>query len=169
MPSDEFDFDEILRVLVRFRVDFIVVGGLCAVLHGAPIHTRDLDIVPSQRADNLERLVAALADIDTYYREHSRTRLRPVAARLAGPGHHLLKTSYGSLDVLGSIANGRDYETLLPHSVEVPLGDDLRIRLLDLPTLIATKRETGREKDKLVLPILQRTLEEVGRMPGEAE
>jgi hypothetical protein len=36
-------------------------------------------------------------------------------------------------------------------------------RILDLAMLIVTKQEAGREKDKLVLPILRRTLEEINR------
>jgi hypothetical protein len=33
----------ILQTLVEHRVEFIVVGGVCAVLHGAPVSTFDLD------------------------------------------------------------------------------------------------------------------------------
>jgi hypothetical protein len=38
------DFLEILKVLSRHKVDFIIVGGVCAVLHGAPVSTFDLDL-----------------------------------------------------------------------------------------------------------------------------
>ena len=41
------NFLEILRVLSHYQVDFIVVGGVCAVLQGAPITTFDLDMVHS--------------------------------------------------------------------------------------------------------------------------
>ncbi len=79
-------------------------------------------------------------------------------------GHHLLNTSVGPLDVLGAIANARDYANLLPHTVEIALDETTWIRILDLETLILTKQETGRLKDKLVLPILQSTLEEIKRV-----
>jgi hypothetical protein len=42
MPQEEFDFETILNVLTKHQVEFIVVGGLCAVLHGAPVQTYDL-------------------------------------------------------------------------------------------------------------------------------
>jgi hypothetical protein len=163
MPPEEFDFETILKVLAGFDVDFIVVGGLCAVLHGAPIQTYDLDIVHSRDSVNLERLENALRELGAYYREHRHRRLLPEAARMATPGHHLLSTSAGPVDVLGSIAGGRDYAALLPHTVELALDETLWIRILDLATLIVTKQEAGREKDKLVLPILRRTLEEINR------
>ena len=35
----------IIRTLVANDVEFIVVGGMAAVLQGAPVHTVDLDIV----------------------------------------------------------------------------------------------------------------------------
>jgi hypothetical protein len=140
MPPEEFDFETILKVLAGFDVDFIVVGGLCAVLHGAPIQTYDLDIVHSRDSVNLERLENALRELGAYYREHRHRRLLPEAARMATPGH-----------------------PLLPHTVELALDETLWIRILDLATLIVTKQEAGREKDKLVLPILRRTLEEINR------
>jgi hypothetical protein len=172
MPAKSYNFERIFRTLIEHEVDFIVISGMCGVLHGAPINTSDVDIVPSRDPENLERLVSALATQDTYYREHNQTRLRPVAARMGGPGHHLLTTSSGDLDVRGCIAGDRDYSALLPHTVDIKLDSTTTIRMLDLKTLITTKRETGRQKDKLVIPILLRTLEETERLrddPNPAE
>ena len=56
MPPDEFDFESILKALARHKTAFIVVGGLCAVLHGAPVQTYDLGIVPARDLTNLEKL-----------------------------------------------------------------------------------------------------------------
>ena len=83
MPREELDFEKILRVLVKHKVDFILVGGLCAVLHGAPIQTFDLDMVPSREPENLTRLQSSLRELGAYYREHppgphERLRRRPL-------------------------------------------------------------------------------------------
>lgn len=51
-------------------------------------------------------------------------------------------------------------QELLPHSTEMEIGGGLRVRVLDLETLIAVKQELGGDKDRAVLPILRRTLEE---------
>jgi len=48
---------------------------------------------------------------------------------------------------------GRGFDELLPHS-EVMADGTLRIRVIDLPTLIEIKTADGRPKDKLVLPLL---------------
>jgi predicted nucleotidyltransferase len=68
-------------------------------------------------------------------------------------------TRFGPLDILGTVATVYTYDDLLPHTVEL-MVDDIKIRMLDLPTLIKIKEETGREQDQVVLPILKRTLEE---------
>ena len=53
------DFLAILQTLAKHQVDFIVVGGVGAVLQGAPISTFDLDVVHSRTSDNIDRLLVA--------------------------------------------------------------------------------------------------------------
>jgi hypothetical protein len=43
------------------KVEFIVVGGVSAVLQAAPIVTRDLDLCNRRTNDNLRRLAEALS------------------------------------------------------------------------------------------------------------
>jgi hypothetical protein len=155
-------FRSILDALARHHVDFIVVGGVAAVLGGAPISTFDLDIVHARSAANVAHLVAALGEIDTRYRDPAGRVLRPEAAALRGDGHHLLMTQFGPLDVLGRIGAGDGYEELLGASVALPFGG-ASIRVLGLRALIRTKEAAGRPKDHAVLAILRRTLEESER------
>jgi hypothetical protein len=159
MPKPIPDFLEILKILSKHNVDFIVVGGVCAVIHGAPVATFDLDMVHSRSQDNLNRLALALRELDAYYRGHGDQRLRPQLSHLSSPGHQLLMTKFGPLDVLGTIGTGHGYDELLKHTVELEISD-FRLCALDLKTLIEIKKETISEKDKAIIPILQRTLEE---------
>ncbi len=142
------------------KVDFVVVGGVEAVLQGAPVTTFDLDVVHSRRPNNVERLLAALREVDAVYRERPDRKLAPTAQALSGPGRHLLLTSKGPLDVLGQVGGQRQYEDLLLRSIEMRAGPDLTVRVLDLPTLIALKEELGREKDVAALTVLRRTPQE---------
>jgi hypothetical protein len=155
----ENNFQAALRTLAEAGVDFIVVGGLAAVLNGAPVNTFDLDIVPSRDESNIEKLLRVLSAIDAVYRMQPERRLRPDASHLKSSGHHNLITAFGALDVLGTIGHGLGYEELLPHTVEMGVGEGIRVRILDLPTIIALKEELGGEKDRAVLPVLRRTLE----------
>jgi predicted nucleotidyltransferase len=150
----------ILQTLVDHQVEFLIVGGVAAVLLGAPINTFDLDVVHSTDPANVSRVLAALEALDAIYRAQPDLRLRPTASHLSSPGHQLLITRLGPLDLLGSIGNGRTYPDLLSHTTELKAGPSLSVKVLDLETQIAIKEEVGGEKDRAALPILRRTLEE---------
>jgi predicted nucleotidyltransferase len=154
------DFHAELKALHQAGVDFILVGGLAAVLNGAPVNTYDVDVVHSRDANNLDRLIPVLESLDAIYRIQPSRRLRPNASHLASPGHSNLLTKYGNLDLLGTIGEDLTYYDLLPHSEEMDLGEGLRIRVLNLEKLIEIKAELNTEKDRAMLPILRRTLEE---------
>jgi hypothetical protein len=163
------DFRALLTVLARAEVDFVVVGGVAALLEGAPITTFDLDLVHSREPSNLDRLHAVLVDLEACYREHLPKRLHPRRADLASDGHHLLATRHGPLDLLGTVVGGRSFEDLVAHTGRLPIDDEgLRVRVLDLETLIALKEEMGREKDLLQARELRHVLEERGRADGGA-
>jgi len=149
---------EILRVLDDHRVEFIIVGGVCAVLHGAPITTFDLDLVHSRAPDNLSCLLNALMDLDASYRGHPK-QIKPDVESLASSGHHLLITRFGPLDLLGTIEKDLGYADLIGHSEDIQI-ENLTFRILSLEYLIEIKEETSREKDRLILPVLKHTLKE---------
>ncbi len=157
MPSP-FSYPKMLRVLLAHQVDFVVIGGVCATLHGSSVLTADVDIVASRHSDNLKRLEAALTELNAYYREHPRGRFLPDAERLDTKGHHLLMTDLGALDVLGTVTGGRGYEELLPETIQFTIEGDLQIPMLNLPMLILLKQETNRVKDRLIVPILRQLL-----------
>jgi hypothetical protein len=77
------DFRRILSALVEARVDFIVVGGVGAVLQGVPTTTFDLDIVPSRSPENRERLFGVLESLEACHREHLPKGLLPTVQDLA--------------------------------------------------------------------------------------
>ena len=139
-------------------VDFIVVGGVCAVLHGAPVTTFDIDLVHGREPGNLTRLLSALEALDAYYRSHSSRRFGPEASHLRSDGHHLLMTTAGPLDLLGTVGRGETYESLLNRTSELLVDDQLPVCVLNLDTLIELKEIAGRDKDLAALPVLKSTL-----------
>jgi hypothetical protein len=159
-PFGSTDFFAILEVLVRHKVDFVLVGGVAAVLQGAPINTFDLDIVQSREPGNITRLVNALRELDAVYRMQPERRLQPNSSHLSSAGHNLLVTKFGPLDVLGTIGHGHGWDELAARTDTVTLGEGLSVAVLNLPMQIAVKEEVAGEKDAHALPILRRTLEE---------
>jgi len=140
------------------QVEYIVVGGAAAILHGAPVTTQDLDIVHRLTRANVRRLKRALERLHAVVREPGARHLKkPDESHLLGGSQLRLITEAGPLDVLGRRHDGRGYEELLPKSELV--GDRRRsVRVVDLPALIAIKGATGRRGDRIVLPILRALL-----------
>lgn len=158
MPAT--DFLSVLRALHEGGVEFVLVGGLAAVLNGAPMNTFDLDIVPACDQHNVGRLADVLDGLGAVYRMHQSRQIKPDASHLASAGHHNLVTRSGPVDVLGTIGNGLTYEALLPHTTSMEIAEGLSVRVLNLETLITIKEQLGGEKDLAVLPVLRRTLEQ---------
>jgi predicted nucleotidyltransferase len=160
MTKPIVDYVAILKTLLSHGVDFVIVGGVCAVLHGAPLATFDLDVVHSREPHNLDRLMVALEELQAHYRIPGRQDKKPGPSHLASAGHQLLMTPFGPLDLLGTIGQGHDYDGLLHETEEVDIGGGIKARVLSLEGLVKTKEETGQEKDKAVLPLLRSLLEE---------
>lgn len=163
MPGTSPDYLALLGALTGHCVDFIVVDGVCAVLHGAPVASFDLDVVHSRTPENVSKLHSALEALDASSRAHPDRRLRPEPSHLASSGHQLLMTRFGPLDLLGAVGAGRSFEDLLPETEEMQLTPDLMIRVLKLESLIRLKEQMSHEKDLAALPLLRRTLAEKKR------
>lgn len=142
-----------------------MVGGVSAVLHGAPVTTFDLDVVHRRTPDNIQRLITALADLDAVYRAQPQRQLRPTESHLAGEGHQLLLTKLGPLDVLGMIGKSRTWDDLSPHISTLEIDQDVSVSVLDLRTLIEVKEELGFPKDAAMLPVLRQALKEGSKEP----
>lgn len=150
-------FAEILATLDRHRVEYVVVGSVAAILHGAGYTTEDLDVVPAFDDENLDRLTAALAELDARFYDLAGRTIRPDPRRLRENRLNLLVTRLGRLDVLRSIAPERDYGELFGRSDLLEV-EGLQVRTVDLETLIEAKQIANRDKDKLHLLFLRETL-----------
>jgi Nucleotidyl transferase of unknown function (DUF2204) len=150
-------FLELLRALDRHGVEHVVVGGVAAILEGAPMTTLDLDVVFRVNEDNIVRLSAVLAELNAHYRDPAGRLIAPTPDRLRANRVNLLETELGLLDVLHEVGAGWRYEEIVgrSHTREI---EDLRIRVMDLADVIATKEAANREKDLAMLPLLRRTL-----------
>lgn len=161
-PSNRFR--EALLHLARHDVAFVVVGGVAAVLEGAPIATFDVDIVYDVNEANIERLLMALTALNAKYRDPAGRFIVPTTEKLANYRMNLLLTSLGPLDALQSIGAELRYAELVARSCVHDL-DGIEVRAIDLETLIETKAHANRPKDQLALLQLRR-LQELRRSAG---
>jgi len=152
---------DIARILTEHRVEFIIVGGMAAVLQGAPVHTIDLDIIYARTEENIARLMDALRELEATFRTDTR-RLVPNETHLRSTGHKLLQTKHGVLDVLGTIEENTSYEDLLSDVDNLDLGG-FAIQVISLARLVQVKKSLTRPKDRAMLIILEATLAEKQR------
>jgi hypothetical protein len=154
------DFKALLRALTEGGVQFILIGGAAATVHGSSRLTRDVDVVYRRTRENMARLVAALTPYQPYLRGAPpglpfRWDVPTVERGL----NFTLVTQLGDLDVLGEIVGGGGYDALLP-STSVINAFDVQCRCLNLGRLIEVKRAAGRPKDLEALAELEAIQEE---------
>jgi hypothetical protein len=152
-------FLELLRTLAGNGVEHVVVGGVAAILEGAPITTFDLDVVYRTDDENVRRLAAALAGIDAVYRDPADRRIEPTPERLRDNRVNLLETRIGQLDAMQCIGAGWTHSDVRARAHPLRIGD-LEVWILDLAAIIESKQAADRDKDRAMLPILRRTLEQ---------
>jgi hypothetical protein len=160
----EFDPAEALRVLERHRVAYVVVGALAAAAHGAPIVTRDLDVTPSRDAANLDRLAAALRDLDARLRTASDpdgVSLTLDGAMLATVELWTLITRAGELDVVFEPAGTRGFDDLRRQASRLEIDDGVSVLVASLADVVRSKEAAARAKDIAQLPLLRQTLERI--------
>ena len=158
-----FDPLAILSVLESASVDYVVIGGFAATIHGSPLRTGDADICPSRRHENLERLAAALEQLQARIRtaENPEGIAFPYDATfLSSVGVWNLVTRYGWLDISFQPTGTQGYDDLRREAMRFDLGDGLIVRVASLADVIRSKEAAGREKDRHALPTLRRLLEQ---------
>ncbi len=110
------DVPRLTAVLNRHRVDYVLVGGLAATLHGALRPTLDLDCLVERSDENLSRMAAAMRELNARLRvqglDDAEAALLPVVldgSALTGMEISTWRTDAGALDVLTDIPdrNGR--------------------------------------------------------------
>ena len=158
------DFRAAVTTLQKGNVEFIVIGGLAATLHGSARVTFDVDVLYRRSDENIARLSTALTAIDPYLRGAPeglpfRWDVPTIKAGL----NFALATTIGPLDLLGEVVGVGQYEDAFPHARPMSVfGRDTRV--LDLDWLIRSKRAAGRTKDLEVLAELE-LLQELNENP----
>ena len=156
-------FDTVFGVLVRGGVEFIVIGGAAATIHGSARVTRDVDIVYRRTAENLRRMVDALSPYSPYLRgAPAGLPFRWDEDTLRRGLNFTLTTSIGDLDLLGEVTGGGNFEALLAHSSPVQ-AFGIECLCLNLDKLIQVKRAAGRPKDLEAIAELEALREERGK------
>ena len=151
--SELFDPYELLGVLQRQGVSFVVIGAFARVVQGTRELTDGVDITPSMREDNLSRLEYALHDLDARRVDGKPLDLR----KLDGPVLEL-ETRAGKLKLAPEPAGSRGYEDLRWHASREPLGGGLRPQVASPGDLARMLGALDRDEDADKLLRLRRLI-----------
>ena len=159
-----FDPRAICTALNDEGVAYVIIGGFAAAIHGSPLPTSDVDIVPDRDGDNLERLSRALTRLGAKLR----TEAGPVAARLdagflrAMPLMLNLVSDCGDIDLTFQPAGPLDgFQAWDNGASDVSIAPRLTVRIASLDDVINSKRAAGRPKDTAALPYLESLRDEL--------
>jgi hypothetical protein len=128
MTPEQFDPLAMLAALERNRVSYVIIGAFAGVIQGTDEITRGLDITPSPRPENLNRLATALADLEP--------AAVPTPSDLATEPITRVDTTRGRLQVILQPAGTRGYDDLRRGATREPLGHGLRPQVAGVPDLI---------------------------------
>jgi hypothetical protein len=143
--------ENILSRLHGQGVEFVIIGGICNVLHGVTLVTQDVDVCCRFTPENLRRIEAAVGDLHPVHRLTSQELPFALDDRLSRELKNLyLRTNLGVIDCVSEVTGIGDYNEVLQASVPVGLSFG-QCRMLSLDALIRSKNALGREQDRTAL------------------
>ena len=167
MAAEEvFDPRGLLAALHRNYVNYVLIGGLARVIRGTDEITGGVDVCPSLRPDNLERLGKALEELEA--RRTDRRRLTVDEETLGREPVVRLRTSMGELKLVAEPAGTRrGFEDLRRRATHEHIGEGLRplvASVADLARMSAALahelgQERGREAEQLRALEIERSRE----------
>jgi predicted nucleotidyltransferase len=153
------EIKEGLKLLAKYQVNCVIVGGVAAWANGSSQVTFDVDVCYARDAPNLEKLTQALQSVKATLRGAPKDIPFILAAETFQRGlNFTFQTEIGDIDLLGEVRGVGLYSDCLENSVEFEMfGHSFRV--IALEKLIAAKRAAGRPKDLLALVELEAILE----------
>jgi hypothetical protein len=149
-----------MKAIHQERLEVVLIGNAAAAMHGAPITTLDFDFMFRETPTNLRKLKKVAASLEA-------TILRPFypVSKL----YRMVDDAAGlQADFMPVIHGVRSFESLRSRAEERQVGG-VALLIASLDDIVASKRAAGRDRDRAVLPILEKTQREVASTPPAAK
>jgi len=132
-------FRELLLLLEKNRVEYVIVGGYAVAFHGYPRFTKDIDIFISESDKNIEKLRSALVDFGFAEADLSSEIFKD-------PGNIIqFGVSPMRVDIINEI-DGVSFNEVIAGCVRGKYGD-VEVNFIGEKELIKNKRASGRDQD----------------------
>jgi predicted nucleotidyltransferase len=149
------NFEEIIRYFCSEGVEFVIIGGLAASLHGSSYITVDTDLCYNRSTQNLDRIARALTAIHATLRGAPADLPFRLDAKTIKAGlNFTFSTDLGDIDIFGEVSGIGSYSDVLSETEEIMLFG-FRVHVLGLDGLIRAKRAASRRKDLMIMPELE--------------
>ena len=160
------DMELLLKRLIEYDTEFVVVGGFAAMAYGVTLVTHDIDICFRFSEENLMRLQSALQDLNPVHRmTPKRLPLELTPGQCASLTNLYLSTDWGQLDCLGNITGLGDFDAVRIESMEIELDFGI-CRIATVDALIKVKLAMSRPRDKEAVFQLQAIKERIEDRKG---
>ena len=146
MSDPPLDAEHLLRALAQHKVDYLLIGGLAVQTHGHVRSTNDADIIPAPERPNLERLAAALRQLQAKPLNPGHDEAEITADLLPRANLWQFATPSGEIDVAHEVPGGGTFEELMRRALRVRI-DEMEIAVVSLDDLIRMKLASGRPID----------------------
>lgn len=142
----------LLKRLLEEKIEFVLIGGYAAVVHGSSQVTHDLDICAIITEQQLEKLKKALHGLDPRHRMNSsfQPSLDEVPTDATQIRNYYLRTQSGILDIIDEVTAVGDFKKVLHGAITVKIFNH-DCKVISLEDLILAKQSMNRPKDKFVL------------------
>ncbi len=144
LPFNPLQAQEVARAFNGAGVDYLFIGKSAAILLGYPGTTQDVDVFPAKSAENGQRMVRALLELGFTLDENTQVEI------IRGKDFVQLKDGPFDLDLV-----------FAPDGIESFAGAKARavyediFPVANLRDIIASKKASGRMKDRLDLHLLE--------------
>jgi hypothetical protein len=165
ITEQPLDAERIFSVLVRHRVEYIVIGGIAVQVYGHVRMTNDIDLIPSPVPQNLERLADALNQLDARVLNPGSEHLGIDAQMLPRATLWQLATRHGDIDVLHDAPGAAPFPQLRERALLIRLGEH-PIPIASRDDLIKMKRAAGRPVDLADIAALTESEHQAQREPS---
>ena len=173
--TPDLDIVRLIEVLDRHGVEYLVVGGIGAQAYGATRLTKDLDCLALRSKTNLERLAAAMRELNARLRVEGLSDAEAAQLPVQLDAQFLIaieistwRTDAGDFDLLTDIPakDGRkqQYEDLAGNARPLKVAGRT-IQVAGLGDIVASKEWANRPKDREALPELHELLDKMSQGP----